>query len=1556
MKTIENRIARTIVLVVSLMMSFSVFGQNDNSVDLNHARCVGENFIKLNPDIKLSGESSSLKRVETDKFPNLYIFNVEGGGSIIVAGDKRVQPILGFSDEGTFDPNNLPPAAEMIIGCYDYVVDSVVRNNIRVTDETIVQAWKDLENGYYQEEKCAREEETDYPLVYWPIITTTWNQGSLDNWGWQGDYNNYCPVYEDVIHGINVAVKALTGCGATAMAQLMYYYKRKPQDIQNKTINLNNVPTEIPAFTGSFSLTGNLQLRLDRIDVENHRFVDCWGDGNLHWFEFHNWEYPSNYVQIINETECAAKMMYYCGLRIASEYKVNKTDVYNNNQWIDTQFTGETTSYLDDIRDVLRTSFIFPDTFIKSREYDDVPNWDDTLKKYISHNVPLIYRGQRGIVSGTGAHFYIIDGYITTPIGVYFHHNLGWGGQDDDYYFSIGYPGSYGASPYPYYQWFLSTKPIKDKCKPNLHCLNTASKSLRDNQATNQIIYESVTKYHDYMDAMSHHISRILCGTYWDDEDKGIAFWNLFQSLLDSSTGMMPEGGMQQLISQNEFEAVSEDFIRAMVDRYNQSVLYWNEGYYTNESLPEGYDNMLEYDTAAMRKAYEAQAYAESLGFNDVRQMYDNAYEMLEAEVNHSQSSVCAKVTVKFSQKASMTREAFNGILQIFNGHESIPMQNILVEFRIKDAQGNDCTNLFQINTLSLDSITGISGDGSLAAQTNGTALVQFIPTRNAAPTQPVVYSFGGSFSFIDPFTGEGLTYSLYPVEIVVNPSPDLHIDYFMQRDILGDDALTTDKVEPSIPAELAVIINNRGAGMAKNVTLETAEPQIVDNEKGLAIQFKMCGSSLNGIERQLGLHGIPFGNIESGQKMVGEWLFTSSLLGHFISYNANVVHNSSFGNLDLSLVSHLDIHELIHPIYAYGNLDDGINDFLVNDVPDAYDTPDSIYFSHGGKTSVGVADSISFDHYVSPTDTIVNLTVIPSSVGWNYGKTEDPGMNQYDLVSCIRNNDNQEIPLNNVWQTFVTIPDGGDPVYENKLHIVDTLAVQQTTSYTLVYTLKPNLLCVEEIVGIPTESFIEYPLTSFQVKFNEPIIDSTFTYEDMTLKCQNGPNLMNPTVGITRVNDSLYNVNIEGLTNESGYYVLNVNANEVKDTRGYNGYNGKQASWVQVLTSITQAVNMQLGWNWWSTNIEQNGIDGLTMLENSLGHNGVTIKSQYDFVENYYQYYGEDFWFGSLEGIANEQGYLVDVTQDCSPSMTGVSANPSNHPITIQPNWNWIGYPVALQQSVASALASYNASPDDLIKSHYEFSTFYDGFGWFPDDLIMTPGQGYFYYSNATGNQTITYANDNREEALPEKTDLRQWRTNVHRFADNISIVAVMSIDSVEQRGEDLELGAFVNGECRGSARLRHFGPTNRYYAMLSVTGLDGEEVTFGFVNKEKGESSMVSENRVIFMRNDRIGSLDEPYIVRFNTNMGDGFTEEDCFVVLFPNPVMRNQTFSLEIPHEEILKEFVVVDMLGAEVRHQHGAVMCTDIKGLPVAGVYLVKAVTQTGRVYYGRLIVE
>ncbi|MCR5038280.1 MAG: T9SS type A sorting domain-containing protein, partial [Bacteroidales bacterium] len=383
-----------------------------------------------------------------------------------------------------------------------------------------------------------------------------------------------------------------------------------------------------------------------------------------------------------------------------------------------------------------------------------------------------------------------------------------------------------------------------------------------------------------------------------------------------------------------------------------------------------------------------------------------------------------------------------------------------------------------------------------------------------------------------------------------------------------------------------------------------------------------------------------------------------------------------------------------------------------------------------------------------------------------------------------------------------------------------------------------------------------------------------------------------------------------------------------------------------------SQTNSLTQGWNWWSTYVEMNNVDGLGMLQNSLGHNGLTIKSQNDFTDNYYQDMGEDYWYGSLESIQNEQGYLINVADACSVTMTGSAAIPALHPITIQPNWNWIGYPVAVPQTVASALAGFNPMPDDVVKGQSDFTSYYEGFGWYPDDFMLVPGQSYLYFSNANAGKTLTYASGSRGGALKSrKLGATYWNNNVHAFADNLSVMAVVKVDSVEQRDEHLELGAFVNGECRGSVRLRYFAPLDRYYAMLTVSGQDGDLVGFRLIHSESLEENETCGNHLVFSKNAIVGSLGKPYEVRFGE-------AEDAMVdmVLYPNPVERGATFSLMIPSGETVTEVLITDVVGNQLRHETGAIDANSIKGLPTAGVYVIKAVAKSGNTYHGRLIVE
>ena len=77
---------------------------------------------------------------------------------------------------------------------------------------------------------------------------------------------------------------------------------------------------------------------------------------------------------------------------------------------------------------------------------------------------------------------------------------------------------------------------------------------------------------------------------------------------------------------------------------------------------------------------------------------------------------------------------------------------------------------------------------------------------------------------------------------------------------------------------------------------------------------------------------------------------------------------------------------------------------------------------------------------------------------------------------------------------------------------------------------------------------------------------------------------------------------------------------------------------------------------------------------------------------------------------------------------------------------------------------------------------------------------------------------------------------------------------------------------------------------------------------------------------------------------------------MVLYPNPVERGKTFSLNIPQSERITELVITDVLGNQLRHETGAVNARAVKGLPSAGVYLIQAVGKSGITYHGRLIVE
>ena len=664
----------------------------------------------------------------------------------------------------------------------------------------------------------------------------------------------------------------------------------------------------------------------------------------------------------------------------------------------------------------------------------------------------------------------------------------------------------------------------------------------------------------EYLDSLT---IEIIGKWDWQSKESFVDFDNEIDSFIKNNIPFRPQD--ITLLEQKMLGTdITVNEIHVFTSRWNNSLIAWGLKIYSPTNEHPGIIDKLKLSLFAS-KVDSAMNYATSRGYENIFDMYNQALATTKEQIETGRSSVCASVTIQITQKVVMTREAFEGTLTIFNGHTSVAMKEIKLDLEIKDENGVLSNDLFQIDTKALSILTGIDGTGTLGAQEKGSATVLFIPEKGAAPTVPKSYSFGGSFSYLDPFTGLVVTKPLFPVTLDVNPSPDLYLHYFMQRDILGDDALTTNVVEPIVPAEFAVMIQNNGYGTARNVRIESGQPKIIENEKGLAINFALIGSNLNGQPRQLGLTNIDFGNIAPMKATIGQWWFTSDLMGHFISYEAKVTHLDSRGNPDLSLISGATLHELIRSVRVYSGVEDNINDFLVNEVQDSKEFPDIIFLSNGGTLDVYPAVSQSTSGSISTGNHEIELTVTPVQMGWNYLNFSDLGNGVYKIASVTRE-DGQIIPLDNVWQTFVTMPDGKEPVYENMMHFLDVFAANTPQKYTIRFTAPAqDPPAIVRFENVPT-SFVTNQVTSINVVFNKPIDAATFNYADMTLRVQGGADIMDNTVLVTAIDQTTYKVDLTTKSIADGYYALNVQTTGIKDLVGTSGVEGKQANWTQFI------------------------------------------------------------------------------------------------------------------------------------------------------------------------------------------------------------------------------------------------------------------------------------------------------------------------------------------------------------------------------------------------------
>ena len=563
---------------------------------------------------------------------------------------------------------------------------------------------------------------------------------------------------------------------------------------------------------------------------------------------------------------------------------------------------------------------------------------------------------------------------------------------------------------------------------------------------------------------------------------------------------------------------------------------------------------------------------AREYGYETIYDLWKTEVPQVEQMLDQENGAVCATVKIQISQTMTFTSQAFHGTLTVFNGHADEAMKDVRLHLTVTDPNGTVATaHEMEMHMETLNGFNGqlaFDGNWTLDAQQTGVATIKFIPTRYAAPEEPVVYTIGGSLTYIDPFNGYEVTRELVPVNITVKPTPILEMIYFVQRDVMSDDPFT-EEVEPAEDAEFSLLLLNKGNGTASDLRMVTNQPEIVENEKGLLINYDMISSQLNGGEKVLALGqsvSTEFGDIAPHSSAYAQWWMRSSIYGHFIDYEIEATHVTSYGNPDLSLLDTIHVHELIHSVAVRDAEGTEKAAFLVNDKIDFNSEPDIIYFADGTTAPVTTSHDLSTTGMLN--DNTCDIFVPAAETDWVYGWMADPTEGHGTVKSITRLSDGADIPLRCCWLTKYVFNDAKKPVPENRLHFAG-LTGAAGEIYRIAFEPMPSVwLAVTDIFTVPdADSWITTPMARLNVRFNKPIMEQSFTTDDVRLNHE-GTRLDVSGLHIVPVGTGSdeFELRFGTLTEKTGYYVLTVQTADIIDQEGFNGDKGKSVSWMQVL------------------------------------------------------------------------------------------------------------------------------------------------------------------------------------------------------------------------------------------------------------------------------------------------------------------------------------------------------------------------------------------------------
>ncbi|MDF3058757.1 MAG: hypothetical protein K0R17_2972 [Rariglobus sp.] len=427
-----------------------------------------------------------------------------------------------------------------------------------------------------------------------------------------------------------------------------------------------------------------------------------------------------------------------------------------------------------------------------------------------------------------------------------------------------------------------------------------------------------------------------------------------------------------------------------------------------------------------------------------------------------AQETVCARVTIQIEQELTLEREGFEARLGIVNGLPSA-LENFQVTLRFFDTAGNPVP----VATVEVPNAagkffhriqTGYTQPASVAAGAEQKVAYLIVPASGAAGASATGtrYQVGATIKYTA--AGKEEIVEIAPDEITVRPMPELQLQYFLPGDVFGDDPLTT-AVEPVVPFALGVRVTNHSAfATAKKLKIQSGQPEIIESEQGLLIDFRILGSTVNGAAAQPTLLA-DLGDIAPERAAMGDWRMTTSLSGKFVRFTAEVAHAPDLGGALTSLIPEeaISTHRLLGQVVVDFPGRDTIPDFLATDAMTGDYSVVKLYESDNDEVSTDLT-------YYAPGSSAVSFSAA-GGVNPAYTLTVGTGalLGHVRIASPIAadkqvravRSDGKVLPSANSWVSRTRTPEG---VVSYWLNLFDTtIAAGQAYTLTLTDPLQVN-------------------------------------------------------------------------------------------------------------------------------------------------------------------------------------------------------------------------------------------------------------------------------------------------------------------------------------------------------------------------------------------------------------------------------------------------------------------------------------------------------------------